>query len=32
YAHFVHANHGRDFHALMQRLMPDYKVRKALLK
>ncbi|MEG2403422.1 MAG: SprT-like domain-containing protein [Oscillospiraceae bacterium] len=32
YAHFVHANHGRDFHALMQRLMPDYKARKALLK
>lgn len=32
YAHFVHPNHGKEFHALMARLMPDYKARRALLK
>ncbi|MEG0179046.1 MAG: SprT-like domain-containing protein [Oscillospiraceae bacterium] len=32
YAHFAVPNHGKDFHALMAKLMPDYKARQKLLK
>lgn len=32
YAHFVVPNHGAEFHALMARMMPDYKARRKLLK
>jgi predicted metal-dependent hydrolase len=31
FAHFVHPNHSKDFYALVERLMPDWKQRKALL-
>ena len=31
FAHFVHPNHSRDFYALEERLMPDWKERKKLL-
>lgn len=31
FAHFVHPNHSKDFYALVERLMPDWKERKALL-
>ena len=31
FAHFVHPNHSRDFYALVERLMPDWKERKKLL-
>lgn len=30
-AHLVHHNHGKEFHALMTKLMPDWKMRKKLL-
>lgn len=30
-AHLVHHNHGKEFHALMTKLMPDWKIRKKLL-
>ena len=30
--HFVHPDHSMDFYALMTRLMPDWKQRKALLE
>ena len=30
--HFVHPDHSKDFYALMTRLMPDWKQRKALLE
>ena len=29
--HFVHPDHSKDFYALMQTLMPDWKARKKLL-
>ncbi|MEM1485869.1 M48 family metallopeptidase [Oscillospiraceae bacterium PP1C4] len=32
YVHFLHPNHQAGFHAEMTRLMPDYKLRRALLK
>ena len=32
YCHFVHPNHQKDFWALVGRLLPDYKARRALLK
>lgn len=32
YVHFLHPDHQAAFHAEMARLMPDYKVRRALLK
>ena len=32
YVHFLHANHGPAFHAEMARLMPDYRLRKKLLR
>jgi predicted metal-dependent hydrolase len=31
-AHIVHKNHGKDFYALIERYLPDYKARKKLLK
>lgn len=31
YAHFVHRGHQKDFYALIESIMPDYKKRKALL-
>jgi len=31
-AHIVHHNHSRDFYALIERYMPDYKQREKLLK
>ena len=31
FAHFVHPNHSKDFYALVESLMPDWKQRKALL-
>lgn len=31
-AHFVHRDHGPGFYALMDRLMPDWKDRRAALK
>ena len=30
--HFLHPNHGAQFHALMDRLMPDWKRRRAALR
>ena len=30
-AHLVHHNHGKEFHALLTALMPDWKVRKKQL-
>lgn len=32
YVHFLHPNHQKGFHDTMARLMPDYKLRRALLK
>lgn len=31
-AHIPHKNHGPDFYALVERILPDYKVRRKLLK
>lgn len=31
-AHLVHRNHGREFYALIERYLPDYKARWKLLK
>ena len=31
-AHLVHADHGREFWALLGRVMPDYEARKAQLR
>ncbi|MBQ8696425.1 MAG: DUF45 domain-containing protein [Clostridia bacterium] len=31
-AHIEHKNHGKDFYALIERYMPDYKEREKLLK
>lgn len=31
-AHIPHKNHGPDFWRLVERIMPDYKARRALLK
>lgn len=28
FAHFIHPNHSREFYALVERLMPDWKERK----
>ena len=30
--HLVHMNHSRDFYALLEKYLPDYKERRALLK
>lgn len=32
YVHFIHPNHQAGFHMEMERLMPDYKQRRKLLK
>lgn len=32
FAHFIHPNHSRQFYALVESLMPDWKVRKAGLE
>lgn len=29
--HFIHPNHSKDFYGLVEKLMPDWKMRKALL-
>jgi len=31
-AHIVHKNHGREFYALVESVLPDWKTRRALLK
>ena len=31
-AHIVHKNHGREFYALVESVLPDYKQRKKLLE
>lgn len=31
-AHTVHHNHGKDFYALIEKTLPDYKERERLLK
>lgn len=31
-AHLVYMNHSKDFYALIERFMPDYKNRKKLLR
>lgn len=31
-AHIVHKNHGKDFYALVESILPDYKQRKKLLE
>lgn len=31
-AHIVYKNHGKDFYALIEHYLPDYKARKALLR
>ena len=31
-AHIVHKNHGKDFYALVESILPDYKLRKKLLE
>lgn len=30
--HLVYMNHSKDFYALLERILPDYKERRALLK
>ena len=32
FAHFIHPNHSRDFYGLVEKLMPDWKERKAMLQ
>ncbi len=31
-AHIVHKNHGKDFYALIETVLPDYKQRRKLLR
>lgn len=31
-AHIVHKNHGPDFHALVESILPDWRARRALLR
>ncbi len=31
-SHIVHKNHSKDFYALVERYLPDWKARRALLK
>ena len=31
-AHIVHRNHGPEFHALVERILPDHRKRRELLK
>ena len=30
--HLVHMNHSHDFYALLAKILPDYKERRALFK
>ena len=30
--HLVYMNHSKDFYALLAKILPDYKERRALLK
>ena len=32
FAHFIHPNHSKDFYGLVEKLMPDWKERRALLQ
>lgn len=32
FAHFIHPNHSKDFYSLVEQLMPDWKIRKAMLQ
>lgn len=32
FAHFIHPNHSKDFYGLVEKLMPDWKERKAMLQ
>ena len=32
FAHFVHPNHSKDFYALVEKLMPDWKERREMLQ
>ena len=32
FAHFIHPDHSKDFYGLVEELMPDWKVRKAMLQ
>ena len=32
FAHFIHLNHSKEFYGLVERLMPDWKERKAMLE
>ena len=31
FAHFIHPNHSKDFYALVEKFMPDWKQRKTML-
>ena len=31
-AHIVHRNHGPEFHALVESVLPDHRARRAMLK
>ena len=31
-SHLVHMNHSKEFYALIEKYLPDYKIRKGLLK
>jgi predicted metal-dependent hydrolase len=31
-AHLRHMDHGKEFYALIEKYMPDYKARRKLLK
>ena len=32
FAHFIHPNHSKEFYALVERLMPDWKQRREMLQ
>ena len=32
FAHFIHPNHSKDFYALVESLMPDWKLRRTMLQ
>lgn len=32
FAHFIHPNHSKEFYALVEQFMPDWKVRKKMLE
>ena len=31
FAHFIHPNHSKDFYGFVEQMMPDWKMRKAML-